>query len=380
MTTRRLLLCAALASLLPYKNLIASERASNSTAWPYTFTDAAGRSVRIQRLPKRIIVGNYIVNFLLVGGKESISRIVGITRDHWESARTGEYKTLTKAYPELLAIPSIGGYHDNILNSEKIISLKPDVLLISRAQFQDNQSRIALFERSGIKVVVIDYHAMTAQYHVKSTLIIGHLLGREDRAGALSQSYLSGTSETISRISALPDSAKYTPCYMELGNKGVSQYGNTYNRTVLWGAILHSIKAGNIAENMKEPWGAISREYVISKAPRIIIIGGSLWNNGQGDQMLMGLTVKREDAIKRLEAFKSRALWETLPAVQTNDFYAVDHGSLRAINDWHFMQFLAKIFYPEAFSDVYPEKKFVQEYRTYLPEIDPSGTFMLSLK
>ena len=39
-------------------------------------------------------------------------------------------------------LPSIGGYHDDILNAEKILSLHPDVLLIGRTQYAENSQRI----------------------------------------------------------------------------------------------------------------------------------------------------------------------------------------------------------------------------------------------
>lgn len=39
-------------------------------------------------------------------------------------------------------LPSIGGYHDDILNAEKILSLQPDVLLIGRTQYAENSQRL----------------------------------------------------------------------------------------------------------------------------------------------------------------------------------------------------------------------------------------------
>ena len=131
---------------------------------------------------------------------------------------------------------------------------------------------------------------------------------------------------------------------------------------------------------MPEPYGALTREFVLSKNPEIVIIGGSIWGNDHADQMRMGFTVAREDSVRRLEGFKRRPLWENLRAVKTNDFYGVDHGSLRSITDWRMTQFLAKVFYPEAFTDTDPESAILKTYRERLPEIDPSGTFTLSLK
>lgn len=346
---------------------------------PVRLTDCAGRSITLERTPKRIIVGNYIANFLLVGGAGAIGRVVGLTRDHWQDTRQGEYAVLTKAFPQLLALPSIGGYHDDILNTEGILSLRPDVLLIGRTQFEANNARLGVLERAGVRVIVLDYHAMTLENHVRSTRILGRLLECDDAAEGLVLAAARGLDEIDRRIAALPPERRGTPCYMETGSLGPGQQGNTYNGSVLWGAILKRIGAANIAENRREPWGALTREFVIARRPEVVIIGGSLWGNGHGDQMTMGFTVPREEARARLAAFRDRPLWKNLPAVRRNDVHAVDHGSLRTIVDWHFTAYLARIFYPDAFADMHPEEDFLRVWKERLPEVDPQGTFMLDL-
>ena len=132
-------------------------------------SDIAGREVQLDKLPKTFVVANYIANFLMVGGAGSLDKVVGMTFDGWEETRYGEYVVYTETFPKLKAIPSIGGYHDNILDSEKILSLRPDVLLVGRSQFADNNQKVDIFEKAGIKVVVLDYHAMKVENHTKST-------------------------------------------------------------------------------------------------------------------------------------------------------------------------------------------------------------------
>lgn len=385
MTNRRSLLAfssaAAFLGLLPAGALFAqTDSLPPAGTWPLTFKDVAGRSVTVKKAPQRIVVANYIANYLLVGGAGALTKVVGLTQDHWESTRMGEYRVFTKAFPAITAIPSIGGYHDDILNTERILALKPDVILIGRSQFAANNQRIALLERVGVAVIVIDYHAMKLENHVLSTRILGRLLERDAVADSLIDECITGLSEITRRIALLPDGRKHRTVYMELGNLGPGQYGNSYNSTILWGAIIKRLNAAGIAETMPEPYGALTREFVLSKNPEIVIIGGSIWGNDHADQMRMGFTVAREDAVRRLEGFKRRPLWENLRAVKTNDFYGVDHGSLRSITDWRMTQFLAKVFYPEAFTDTDPESAILKTYRERLPEIDPSGTFTLSLK
>lgn len=341
-------------------------------------TDLAGRSVVLAKKPQRFVVANYIANFLFVGGAESVNHIVGITADGWASTRYAEYVRLTQAFPQLKNIPSIGGYHDDILNTEKILALKPDVVILGQTQYVQNAQRLSLLEKAGIVVVVLDYHAMKLENHVKSTQLLGKLLDRE----SIAKEQISRYSEIIqtiqTRIARADAGAKQVPVYVECGNLGIGAYGNSYNKTVLWGGILSRLQANNIAADMQAPYASLSREFVLARNPGIIFIAGSIWQNAaENDQMRMGLMVSKSEALQRLSGFIKRPLWDRLQAVKNNRVYGVDHGSLRSMLDYTFSLFMAKVIYPGLFDDFDPEAEIQAFYKRYLPEVDSSGTFTL---
>lgn len=345
-----------------------------------SFTDIAGREVQLDSLPKTFVVANYIANFLMVGGADSLNKVVGMTFDGWEDTRYGEYVVYTETFPKLKTIPSIGGYHDNILDSEKILSLHPDILLVGRSQFADNNQKIDIFEKAGIKVVVLDYHAMKVENHTQSTMILGQLLGREGVAKEQCDAYAAALEDVYTKIAALPDSAKHKKVYMELGSKGVGEYGNSYNKDVLWGAILKNLGADNLAENASQPYAPLDTEFVLASNPEIIVMGGGIWrNNAESDQMSMGLTIDEVTAQKRLKGFAERPEWKNLAAVKTGEVYAVDHGSLRNMIDYTLTLYLAKILYPETFRELDPMGDMRTFYARYLPELKFNGTFMIKV-
>lgn len=352
---------------------------SGNTDEAISFTDIAGRRIELEKRPEKIIVANYIVNYMLVGGKESLDKVVGMTLDGWEDTRYGEYTVFTQSFPEMKEIPSIGGYHDNILNAEKIISLQPDVILMSESQFTENSNVIDTFEKAGIAVVVLDYHDMKQENHTKSTEILGMLLGREEIAKEQIDAYTNAIEDVNARIAALPDEEKEKTVYVELGNKGPGEYGNSYNNTMLWGAIVNNLGAKNLAADL-DAIGPLDQEFVLSSNPDIIIIAGSVWSDdSNGDHMHMGFTVDEETALARLKGFADRTQWAQLDAVKNGNIYAVDHGSLRNIADYMFTEYLAKIIYPEEFEDLDPVKEMNEFYAKYLPELGYTGTFMLEL-
>lgn len=346
-----------------------------------TITDLENRTVEIKQLPQRIVVGNYIFNFLMVGGADSLKKVVALPQDGWQSIRHGEYTALTKSFPQIKAIPSIGGYHDNILNTEKIIALKPDLVLINKSQYVDNNKRIEILSKLGIPTVVLDYHALTAENHTKSTRLLGILLDRQDTAEKLNHRYLEVANIVRQRLTSVTPTEKSRRIYVETGSKGPGEYGNTYNKGVLWGGILNELQASNIAADMKQPYASLSREYVLAHNPQTIIITGSIWQGAhETDQMRMGLTVNDQLAQSRLQGFASRAEWKKIDAVKTGEIYGVDHGSLRSMVDYTYLMYLAKIIYPKAFADFDPQAEYDLFWKTYLPDVDGSGTFFIKLK
>ena len=354
--------------------------AVSASAAGFDVTDVEGRKVHFDAVPKTFVVANYIANFMMVGGSPSLDKVVALTKDGWEDTRYGEYQVFTKSFPKMKDLPSIGGYHDDILNAEKILSLHPDVLLIGRTQYAENNQRIKTFEKAGIKVVVLDYHAMTTENHTLSTEILVKLLDREKIAQAQNKTYKDSLDHVYTTIAKLPKDQLGKKVYMETASKGLARYGNSYNKDVLWGAILKNIHAASIAENSPQPYMALDKEYVISQNPKVIFIGGSIWRNkSEGDQMRMGFTVPESQSQERLAAFTTRPGWDKIDAVKNNQVYGVDHGSLRNMADYTFTQYMAKVLYPEAFKDIDPVKNLNDYYKTYLPELKYDGTFMIHL-
>ena len=47
----------------------------------FDITDIEGRQIHFDKQPKTFIVANYIANFLMVGGKDNLSKVTALTKD-----------------------------------------------------------------------------------------------------------------------------------------------------------------------------------------------------------------------------------------------------------------------------------------------------------
>ena len=105
-----------------------------------SFTDLSGRAITLEKQPETIAVANYLVNFMLVGGAQSLDKVSALAIDGWQDTRYGEYTVFTESFPKLLELPSVGGYHNDVLDAEKVLALAPDVLLINTSQYTESKS------------------------------------------------------------------------------------------------------------------------------------------------------------------------------------------------------------------------------------------------
>ncbi|NAX23101.1 ABC transporter substrate-binding protein [Vibrio sp. V39_P1S14PM300] len=338
-----------------------------------TVTDILGREVTLDVPAKRAIVGFYPEDYMAIGTEKAYDNVVGMSKYIWQ-ARSANWELYVKHRPSLQKIADIGRIDTNTFSVEKVIGLKPDVLMLAEWQYNGLGEDIARIESTGIPVVVVDYNAQTLERHVKSTQIIGVITGQKERADQIANDYRHNV-EMIQERLASANVAK-PKVYTEYGAAGVQEVGYTFGKN-MWGAIATMAGGDNISAPYVEWWGKLNPEQIIASNPDVIVITG-YESGSSSDSMLMGQGVAQELAKERLANFKKRLGWATISAVQNDRIYAAYHGACRTIMDSAMIQFYAKALYPELFSDLNPEQAYLDFYAKYLP-VTPSGTFAIKL-
>ncbi len=306
--------------------------------------DINGDVVTLNRPAEKIFLGFYIENYLAVSGDFELDRIVAMSK--------GETKDLMNAmwskYAEIILAPYQAKKLGDGINTIKSL---------------------------GIPVAVVDYNSFTLDKHVKSTEILGKLLGKEERAKELVENYKSHIKNVEDRVKDIPED-KLKSVYFELASQGPDTYGNSYGNS-LWGNILKTAKCKNIAEEKVEEYGPLNPEYVISSNPDIIMFSGQTNSQDKGKQRFeMGFNVNEDRAVETMNMYLKRPGWNNLNAVKNKEVYGFDHSGLRTLYDYVYLQYAAKAIHPEKFKDVDPMKNLNEFYEKYLP-VKPAGTFMI---
>lgn len=364
-----------LSSSLAFLFLIVSAILATNAQAAIDITDVRGRHVTLDKPAEHVMLGFYFEDYMAITGPTAIDRLKAISLNYWKGYRPGQYAAYLKAFPEIAKLIDVGDADAGTLSAEKIIAARPDVVILSDGQYQYLGASAATIDQAGIPVVVVDYNAQTVEKHVASTLIIGKVMGTEDRAEKLVELYKGKVADTLARIKAASAAGK-PKVYVELGQKGADEYGNTYGKG-MWAGVIDAAGGSNIAVGQVGSYGPLNPEYILSAKPDAIFIAGSEWQTVPG-AVLMGFGVSPDMTQARAAPYLKRPGWRDLPAVRNSNVYAIYHGGTRTLYDFAFLRYIGKALYPDAFKDVDPLAELDAYYRDFLP-VKPEGTFMMRI-
>ncbi len=343
-----------------------------------TITDLAGREVKLKAPVNKTILqysgsGGAFITMLALEGKDVPKKIAGWDMGLKEN-RYDMYEKFCKSIPELKKIPDVGKIEKDTFNVEKVISLKPDVVILTIDLLSKSTDIVKKLEEAGIPAVFIDYHKENVENHTKSVLLLGKILGKEKRANEIADFCKEQVTKVTSRLEKIQ---KPKPSvYIEVGSDGPATYGNTYGN-YMWGAVVERCGGTNIAKDKIKTYGAINPEFLLKANPDIIVITGAYWPKKPGS-LRLGYTATVDESKKQLTSFTKRPGWETLKAVKNNKIYSVSHVNHREVYDFVAMQYLAKVFYPEEFKDLNPEESYKEFHKRFLP-VDYNGIWTVNL-
>jgi ABC-type Fe3+-hydroxamate transport system substrate-binding protein len=134
-------------------------------AAPIQVTDALGHVVTLKAPPERIVFNFNFEEFTAAGGAGAWDPVVGFSRGLWADWRAGSYRRYLPAIPRLATLGDVGHTDGGDFSIEKVIALRPDLLLLADWAFQTLKPQVALLEALGVPTVVIDFNAQIPELH-----------------------------------------------------------------------------------------------------------------------------------------------------------------------------------------------------------------------
>jgi iron complex transport system substrate-binding protein len=255
---------------------------SNAVNYPLTIIDITETAVTIPQEPQRIIsIAPSNTEILFALGLED--KIVGITNYCNFPEGTKNIEKIGETFP---------------LNLEKIVSLKPDLILAYAGQLNE----IPRLRELGLKVIVIE--PLNLQETLKSIQMVATVGGIPEKGNTL-----------VKNLSQRIDQIKTEVSNLEITKKPKVFIGGIYE--TIWtpgeGTLFNeliSLAGGiNIAAGFSG-WTKINPEFIVKEDPDIIIIPIGAMNPG--------------DELKIKENIYQRPGWSNLSAIKNQKIFIVN--------------------------------------------------------
>ncbi|WP_257161702.1 ABC transporter substrate-binding protein [Corynebacterium cystitidis] len=348
---------------------------ATSEAGPVTITDVTGTTVELEKPFEKAVVqlsgsGGPLLTMAALDRENYTSKIAAMD-DGLKKNRHDLWELLVEANPELDDIPIIGDVNKDEVTAEQLLTLGVDGIIVPVRQ---KAKMDIIAERAGIPVLYVDYHAQQLDTHIQSTKVIAEATGLTNNVEAITDFYTDVVGDIEKRAANLDRS---TTAYIEIGHTGPSEMGNSYGSEMMWGSILDSVGADNIATEFLAPSDAtpLTEEQVLVSDPDTIILAGSIWPDNP-ESVKMGFAVSEQEALESLAPYREREGWDRLTAIQNNELYGIGHALTRDMLDFYSYAVLAKLFHPEEFSDIDPEALMEEYFDKFMP-IDYQGTWFV---
>ncbi|SMB79680.1 iron complex transport system substrate-binding protein [Desulfonispora thiosulfatigenes DSM 11270] len=318
---------------------------TNVNAQKITVTDILGRQVELSGQAKRVVaIGpgalrlcSYFNNPEMIVGVEQMDK----------GSSTG--KPYVMANPQLANLPLIGqGGPNNAPDPEKILAVNPEVIFSTYAS--DQASADNLQSKTGIPVIVISYgKTSTFDPAVYTSLnLIGKIVGEEQKAKEIVDYMEECKNDLNTRTKDISDDKKdsaYIGCINMKGAHGIESTQGNYS-------LFNAVHVKNVVDETGKTGSLmIDKEKLLEWNPDKIFIDGA------GLKMLKQDYQKNKGYYNTLTAFQNSDVYQMLPY----NFYTTNIDT--AIADAYY---IGKILYPEKFTDINPEKKADEIYKTLL--------------
>jgi iron complex transport system substrate-binding protein len=300
---------------------------------PVTVIDAAGRTIALQRLPRRIVVigrGPYMGLHLLYTFPEGRTRLIGV-----ESKSAAQSDFIVHVDPSFS--DRVVGLAANP-NPEQIAALEPDLVLMKSVAMEQMGEALAQ-----VNIPVVYLGLETPQQFFQDVTNLGLLLGNPSRAQEIITFYQSRLDRVVTRVADVPPCERPSVLLLEYSDRGgqvavevpALAWMQTFQVQAAGGSPVWTGEA-----QITDRWTVVNFEQIAAWNPDKIFVVVSY----------------QHDAQAVIDSFKADTHWNKLAAVQNRELYIfpMDHFQWDTPEPrWILgLTWLAWRIHPELFADV----------------------------
>jgi len=200
--------------------------------------------------------------------------------------------------PEAVSVTKIGGFSASSMSVEKILSLKPDLVVSSGAIHKPVTDELA---RYGI--VSFAYAPKNFEEIAAGIVAIGTLTGRKDDAALVASTMLGKIAKVKATVAAIPVDQRLSVFWEIYDDPLMTSGSATFQH-----AIVEAAGGRDIFSDLAGSWPRVSAEEVIKRAPQVI-----MGADDHGDKLTVA-------------SIAARPGWNLIPAVRSGRIILLPTG------------------------------------------------------
>ncbi|MDN8595888.1 ABC transporter substrate-binding protein [Corynebacterium tuberculostearicum] len=346
----------------------------------FSFTDITGRDVELDKAPDRVILGEGRSIFAtgVLNTDNPLDKVVGIGTDLKQNV-PDYYNALEKELPSVNEVPEIGGFTKGDVTVEKLVSLDPDLIVLSLDQYDASREAglTDKMEQAGLKYAVTDFRRDPLENTPKTMDIFGEIFGQEDRA----EEFNADWQKTVDLVEERAEKVKDKPRTFVWRAAGVSDCCGSWNDSNI-SQLVNAAGGENIADEIiPGESGTITPEKVLEADPDMIIATGGDWSEMKDDEghpvgyAAVGYGIDEKEAKGSVAKLPGKqAGFDKLRAVKEHHFHSMWHQFYDSPFNYLALLQVAEWVDPEAYADTDVAKQWMDAQEKYSP-VSGEGTF-----
>lgn len=340
-------------------------------AQAFTVTDVAGREVSFDAPVKRVILGEgrLLYSLATIETENPFEHVVGWRNDLWTTDQVA-FDAYVEKFPEAADLPFLGNLTDGTLQTETVVTLDPDVLIlpIGNKTAADEVKLEEMLDGIGVKIVYVDFREHIIDNTVPSLHILGQLFGKEERAQEVAD-FWQGKMDAIAKV--LADNNPERPNVFMYRAAGLVECCGTFGPDN-FGLMVELAGGHNLGSDFLPGYtGTINPEQVIASNPDIVVVTGSDWRNSNNATAYVSVGPGAAEDVEASRAALAAAVdvpaFVGSTAVANGDVHAIWHQFYTSPYQFVAIEEMAKWFHPELFADADADATFQEFYDRFLP-------------
>lgn len=339
--------------------LLLASAAAHANGYPRTVVDLAGREVRIEAPPQRILLqdSNDLLAMAILEPEQPLARVVAFN-DNLRGSDPSLWKLLVERWPTAAQLPTLGFSSAGDVDIERVIRLRPDLLVVrlEARPAVENSVLGRLLDRLGIALIYVDSQDDPLRNVPRSLLLLGDILDRQNRARAYVDAYQAKLGELQRRSRDLPKPRVFVEA--RAGQAGSGACCHTQGNTG-WGAMVKALGATNLGSRLLlGDSGDVALEMLIrSKPDHYVMTGTQRLRDGVG-ALPLGYHANASVAQDHLQRLLQRPGFERIGKTPDHCVHGLYHQFYNSMFNVIGVEYLASMFWPQAFADVDPDASY----------------------